>query len=326
MAAEPFRYGDRLVLSQSASGNSSYYIHDRNGNVRNIINSSQTVLNSYSYTAYGEDIASQCFETVPNNWKFSGQYHDKQLDQYYLRARMYSPYLARFNGYDPVLGDYQEPLTLHQYLYCLNDPVNRVDLSGEFSLGSLNLSTGIQAGLKAMTFRSWADTGMNWIDQALAGATAKQMFTAIATDVGKEMMFGVAMRGLRSVAKGVSGAVVASRRAKYSQHLLSSKGIDIDALSAAAKKSSKNGASAAGRSFQKHVDRVGGYLNKVYSGAKGRKAYNQAGEFLTDDVLTDPKTFFKNNNLGGIDAVAPDGLIMRFDKAGEFYGFMDKHL
>ena len=149
VVAQNYHYGDRLVLSQSASGNSSYYIHDRNGNVRNIINSSQTVLNSYSYTAYGEDIASQCFETVPNNWKFSGQYHDKQLDQYYLRARMYSPYLSRFNGYDPVLGSYQEPLTLHQYLYCLNDPVNYTDPTGRFSLPEVKVSAGGSASLSA---------------------------------------------------------------------------------------------------------------------------------------------------------------------------------
>ena len=104
---------------------------------------SGSVLNSYTYTPYGEDIASKCVETVDNNWKYTGQYHDKEIGQYYLRARQYSPYLSRFNGYDPVYGGYTEPLTLHQYLYCLNDPVNRVDLTGEFSTTETTTTSGI---------------------------------------------------------------------------------------------------------------------------------------------------------------------------------------
>jgi hypothetical protein len=33
---------------------------------------------------------------------------------------------------DPVFGKFKEPLTLHTYLYCLNDPVNYIDPDGEF--------------------------------------------------------------------------------------------------------------------------------------------------------------------------------------------------
>jgi hypothetical protein len=39
----------------------------------------------------------------------------------------------RFTSRDPVKGKQKEPLTLHKYLYCLNDPINRVDLSGKTS-------------------------------------------------------------------------------------------------------------------------------------------------------------------------------------------------
>ncbi len=122
-----------LVMSTDGSNqNRRYYIHDRLGSVRVVTNRSISVLNNYTYTPFGEDVASQTTETVVNDVRFAGYNFDSELAQYYVWARMYSPYMARFNGYDPVLGDFKEPLTLHQYLYCQNDPINAIDRDGRF--------------------------------------------------------------------------------------------------------------------------------------------------------------------------------------------------
>jgi len=64
-------------------------------------------------------------------WQFTGQWFDLETGQYDLRARQYSPYLGRFTSYDPVRGDFERPLTLHKYLYCGNDRINRIDPWGE---------------------------------------------------------------------------------------------------------------------------------------------------------------------------------------------------
>ena len=61
---------------------------------------------------------------------FTGQYFDSEIDEYYLRARQYDPHIARFTARDPIFGQFEEPLTLHAYLYCGNDPLNYVDPSG----------------------------------------------------------------------------------------------------------------------------------------------------------------------------------------------------
>ena len=149
-----------------------------------MINSSGSVLNSYTYTPYGDDIVGKCVETVDNNWKYTGQYHDKEIGQYYLRARMYSPYLSRFNGYDPVYGGYTEPLTLHQYLYCLNDPVNRVDLSGRFSLVEQNAVQGIG---NAINYGSGAYDAANMVkdlaEQVASGATFRNIMIGVAANM-----------------------------------------------------------------------------------------------------------------------------------------------
>ena len=63
-------------------------------------------------------------------FKFAGQYYDCESGLYYMRARMYDPAIGRFTSRDPVSGQFTEPLTLHKYLYCGNDPVNRIDPTG----------------------------------------------------------------------------------------------------------------------------------------------------------------------------------------------------
>ncbi|MDD5063260.1 MAG: RHS repeat-associated core domain-containing protein [Phycisphaerae bacterium] len=64
------------------------------------------------------------------SFRFTGQYYDSDTGQYYLRARQYDPYISRFISSDPAFGKFQEPMSLHKYLYCQNDPVDGVDLDG----------------------------------------------------------------------------------------------------------------------------------------------------------------------------------------------------
>jgi RHS repeat-associated protein len=80
-------------------------------------------------------LANNYAENVYNPLKFTGQWYDAEIGQYYLRARQYDPELMRFISRDPVRGKYENPLTLHPYLYCINAPTQFVDLNGEeFSL------------------------------------------------------------------------------------------------------------------------------------------------------------------------------------------------
>ena len=236
IVAQNYHYGDRLVTSIDSSGNSRFYVHDRNGNVRNVINSSGSVLNSYTYTPYGEDIAAQCVETVDNNWKFTGQYHDKEIDQYYLRARMYSPYLSRFNGYDPVYGGYTEPLTLHQYLYCLNDPVNRVDLSGEFSVADQNATHGI-GNMVNYASGAYDAAGMvkDYATMVINGASLSNIFVSMAIDVAMDKAGGKFFEQFANAGSSIMKKVMA--KGKYGEDLagIVGKKVQIDSLTKTAK-------------------------------------------------------------------------------------------
>ncbi|MFC1783578.1 RHS repeat domain-containing protein [Planctomycetota bacterium] len=107
-----------------------YYLHDRLGSVRMLIDESGAVQNYYTYDPFGKLFDNESNATISNPYRFASYFWDDEIAQYYCRARQYDPQLQRFTSIDPVRGSFQEPLTLHQYLYCLNNPINLVDLDG----------------------------------------------------------------------------------------------------------------------------------------------------------------------------------------------------
>jgi len=104
----------------------------RLGSVRQIIDTAGNVVNYYTYEPFGETIeqTSDGSLATGDGFMFTGQYFDTEIDQYYLRARQYDPHISRFTARDPVFGKFEVPLTLHRYLYCGNDPLNRLDPTG----------------------------------------------------------------------------------------------------------------------------------------------------------------------------------------------------
>lgn len=124
-------YANGQVLCQHDGDYSApryFYVHDRTGSTRQIINTSGTVVRYYTYEPFGEVLEEG--GTLTNYMMFTGQYFDTEIDQYYLRARQYDPHISRFTARDPIRGKFEEPLTLHRYLYCLDDPLNGIDPQG----------------------------------------------------------------------------------------------------------------------------------------------------------------------------------------------------
>jgi RHS repeat-associated protein len=85
----------------------------------------------FTFNPFGETIEENGSFYTP--WQFTGQYLDQETGQYYLRARQYSPYISRFTGRDLIIGNFDDPMTLHKYLYCQNDPINNFDLNGRWA-------------------------------------------------------------------------------------------------------------------------------------------------------------------------------------------------
>ncbi len=185
-----------------------FFLHDRLGSVRQVIDSDAHVCCLYTYDPYGRLLESDSDLSVNNHLMFTGQFYDAEIDQYYLRARQYCPTTARFTGCDPILGNYNSPLTLHQYLYCLNDPVNRYDLDGRMSLAGTMTSSGIANFLQA-TFKS-----------ALIGAGVGGAFNGVAGGIKNGGMWDWQSAGSGAMKGAMSGAAFGGSAFLSTQGLL----------------------------------------------------------------------------------------------------------
>ncbi len=143
-----YLYGDDLV-SQYRDNEVNYYHYDGLGSTRTLTNPSSEITDSYTYEAFGE-LLEQTGET-DNNYLYTGEQIDPNTGNYYLRARYYNPGSGRFLSMDSFNGNAQEPITLHKYLYGNADPVNMIDPSGYFSLGSFSVGNSVGGILSTMS-------------------------------------------------------------------------------------------------------------------------------------------------------------------------------
>ena len=134
--AKLYTYGFDLISQRQSDGTTSFYGYDGSGSVRFLTTSSGSITDTYAYDSYGNLIAST--GTTPNAYRYSGECFDSDLGLYYLRARYLNVATGRFWTRDAVAGRIDDPQTLHRYLYCGGDPINRADPSGhEYSIGGV---------------------------------------------------------------------------------------------------------------------------------------------------------------------------------------------
>ena len=143
----------QVLMQYNGDPNSAdkyFYLHDRLGSIRALIDENGYVANCYLFSPSGLTflLNGDTAETVENPFWFAGYNFDKVTYMYYCNARWYDPDLYRFTGRDPILGSFREPMTLHAYLYCLNDPVNYIDPTGEIAL---NILSGALEGVATYT-------------------------------------------------------------------------------------------------------------------------------------------------------------------------------
>src|SRR5262249_18598271 len=111
--------------------------YDGHGSVRQLIDASGVVSDTYTYEAFGATVA-RTGETA-NDYLYAGEQIDVALGMYYLRARYMNPAAGRFWTLDGFEGSLQDPVSLHKYLYASANAPNASDPSGNMTLvGALN--------------------------------------------------------------------------------------------------------------------------------------------------------------------------------------------
>jgi RHS repeat-associated protein len=122
-----YNYGLDLI-SQKTGGTTYYFGRDGHGSTRFLLNTSGEIVETYVYDAYGTLISGP---TTPSTvYFYCGQQYDPDLGLYLNRARYLNPQTGRFWTMDSFGGNQSDPLSLHKYLYCQDEPVNNTDPSG----------------------------------------------------------------------------------------------------------------------------------------------------------------------------------------------------
>ncbi len=129
-----FEYADaRMPVAMTRAGSTYYLTYDQVGSHRVVADASGNVVKRIDYDSFGNIVTdtNPLFE-IP--FAFAGGLHDRDTDLVRFGFRDYDPDVGRWTAKDPILfasGD------ADLYEYCLNDPVNWVDLLGlKWTIGS----------------------------------------------------------------------------------------------------------------------------------------------------------------------------------------------
>jgi RHS repeat-associated protein len=115
-----------ILARTSSGGTTAWYLTDKLGSVRDIVDTSGNELNHIVYDSFG-NVLSQSNSANGDRFLFAGMQFDATAGQYYDQARYYSAAVGRFMSQDPMsftAGD------VDLYRYVGNKPTSSDDPSG----------------------------------------------------------------------------------------------------------------------------------------------------------------------------------------------------
>ena len=111
-----------------------FYLYNAQGDVIAIIDDYAERVVNYEYSTWGEllSVTGSKADTVGtlNPFRYRGYCYDTETGLYYLNSRYYDPVTQRFVNGDGYASTGQGILGYNMFAYCLNNPVNKVDLNG----------------------------------------------------------------------------------------------------------------------------------------------------------------------------------------------------
>ena len=141
---------DTLLFSYDASGNAAavnyngtYYYYVRNGqnDIIRLIDGDNNTVVEYAYDSWGRQIS--CTGSLAstlgtqNPFRYRGYVYDEETGLYYVASRYYDPEVGRWINSDNMITTGSDLTGLNLFAYCGNNPVNRVDPSGQFWISAI---------------------------------------------------------------------------------------------------------------------------------------------------------------------------------------------
>lgn len=131
-----YQYDDNTNIHSYIVNGEDIYVYEKNasGDIIGIYNDVEYV-GKYHYdesgnihTIYSTEVASKY-----NQLYYRGYIYDMETELYYLQSRYYSPEWGRFLNADIYVDTGTGLLGTNMYIYCENDPINKIDSTGFWS-------------------------------------------------------------------------------------------------------------------------------------------------------------------------------------------------
>jgi RHS repeat-associated protein len=119
---------DSLLAKIDSSGNTTWYLTDILGSVRDLANGSGAPVGHREYDPFGKT-TSDTFPPNSDRYGWTGRERDAELDLQYNRARYYDANTGRFLSQDPAGFGAGDP---NLYRFVGNNPANATDPTGLF--------------------------------------------------------------------------------------------------------------------------------------------------------------------------------------------------
>jgi RHS repeat-associated protein len=120
---------DTVIARESAGGTIAWYLPDRLGTVRDLINNSGSIIDHIDFSAFGTVLAQSAPSEGDRMMGFAGMELDSVTGMNLAVYRVQDPGTGRWDSQDP-LGFFAYDTNLYRYV--TNDPANESDPQGEF--------------------------------------------------------------------------------------------------------------------------------------------------------------------------------------------------
>ncbi len=195
---------------------SMYYIHpDRLGSYTHITNANKQVIRNLHFDPWGnvkadtnwtvfvEDAPGKLVFSSRFDRGFTGHEHYTDLKIINMNGRLYDPVIARFFSPDNFVQAPGFTQSYNRYSYCLNNPLQYVDPSGEFAWIPIVVGAVFGMVQGAIIASQKAETAGGWVGYILGGGAIGAL-SGFAGSAVASMGTGI---GLASMASGaISGA------------------------------------------------------------------------------------------------------------------------
>jgi len=154
-----FEYADnRMPVAMTKNGPKYYLTYDQVGSLRSVADAMGNVVKEIEYDSFGNIINdSNPIFNIP--FGFAGGLNDADTGLVRFGYRDYDPDIGRWTAKDPIFfagGD------TDLYGYCLNDPINSVDLEGLLAFNLITGGVGAAIGAGISTAHAWASGVRGW--------------------------------------------------------------------------------------------------------------------------------------------------------------------